>query len=178
MKLSTLLLFFFAVGCNRRGRNHDARLEGVNVSGETVLLGSRKDTLSIRITTANTLPEPRTLTYMRCPFVTTRVTSVEQTQGRPVHTWDYATMLDPQVNEPHTGIGCSSVATFTLPPHTSVLDTFLTIPVSRVLADSLPAGRYRVTATPGLMGLRDGRVDAGVVDLRVATDSTQARVRK
>ncbi|MFL5559474.1 MAG: hypothetical protein ACJ794_12640 [Gemmatimonadaceae bacterium] len=110
-----------------------------------------------------------------CPEVTTRISSIHIPSGKPTRTWDYATMLHPELAKQQVTSMCSREASTGVMPGDSATFIFLSVPVNRILGDSLSTGRYRVTVFPRIYFLLG--VSAGEVDLRSPVDSSQSQMR-
>ncbi|MFL5552705.1 MAG: hypothetical protein ACJ770_07875, partial [Gemmatimonadaceae bacterium] len=137
------------VACHHGGRlDFDQVPEGLRVRAESHLIGKAGDTLQVWMTGENRSREPKEFGYSTCPDVTTRISSAHLTNGKPSHVWDYMTMTHPDLAKPGAILVCSAGAETTVMPGHSVTFLFLSVPVAKILGDSLPAGRYRVTAFP------------------------------
>ena len=165
LRLAGLTTALFLGACHPRSIGYDAGPEGVQLSAHSVLTGAMRDTLSIWIKAVNTSREPRSIGYASC--ATARINSLATKSGKPAHSWDYATNLDPNLANPnnHYGWRCEGVVATTLMPKDSLGMPFLSIPVAKILGDSLPSGRYRVVAYPVYIGPNDG-IKAGEVEFR------------
>jgi hypothetical protein len=165
LRLTGLTTALFLGACHPRSIGYDAGPEGVLLSAQSVLTGAMRDTLSIWIKAVNTSREPRSIGYASC--ATARISSLATRSGKPVHSWDYATNADPRLTDPnnHYAWTCGGIVGTTLMPKDSLGMPFLSIPVAKILGDSLPSGRYRVVAYPVYIGPNDG-IKAGEVELR------------
>jgi hypothetical protein len=162
------LVGFFLAGCHRHELTWDeSRLEGLRVRAEAHLVGPSRDTISIWVTSVNTTAQTRSLSFSACGDVTARVMSTKVRNGRPLHIWDYAATLQrPRMVPGEISFGCSLIMSTALKARDSVTLVSLSFPVSKVLGDSLPPGRYRVVAYPRVQSAERG-FPAGELDLRL-----------
>lgn len=176
MRTGLIIVTVFALlGCHYRPSPADLETPGLRVRAETHLVGKARDTLQVWMTGENISREPRSFGYSTCPNATTRISSTHFTNGKPTHVWDYATMMHPELAKEDQIAMCSGGLSTALMPGQSATFTVLSVPVAKILGDSLPPGRYRVTAFPVIYFLTG--LCAGEVDLRVPTEPSDTRVR-
>jgi hypothetical protein len=145
-------------------------IDAVEFSAQSNLVGQAADTLLVRVSAINGSRSTRILEF-GCGATVARLSTAEP---RP-RTWDYETFerrrqqtvgFDPRTGAPIVDLGCISYGSLTLAPGDSVRPFWLRVLVRDVLGDSLPPGRYRVTARIAVNGRLVGNLKAGEVDLR------------
>ncbi|MFL5601231.1 MAG: hypothetical protein ACJ78I_12620, partial [Gemmatimonadaceae bacterium] len=140
---------FALLACHHRpGPDFSGAPEGMRIRAETRLVGKSLDTLQVWMTGVNSSRQPQSFGYSLCPEVTTRISSIHIPSGKPTRTWDYATMLHPELAKQQVTSMCSREASTGVMPGDSATFIFLSVPVNRILGDSLSTGRYRVTVFP------------------------------
>jgi hypothetical protein len=168
---STLLPFSSAllfVSCHHPASNtlEFLRTEGFRYRAGSAVVGAASDTLRIAVVAVNGSPDERAIVISSpcAPF--NRVAASVRASARE---WDSDTWLPAKQPASHDSIGrpiffgCSMMV-MGISPGTS--RTFvLVIPVSEVLGDSLPRGRYRITARVRINGELVRGLEAGEVEL-------------
>jgi hypothetical protein len=168
----TLSLFVAAAllsGCHRDYRGYPPlSTDGYRYRAGAAVVGPEQDTLRVVVVVVNLSNQRRMLPLSHCPMWANVVQARVTASGR---SWNSAIYEQRQHVVPRDSTGkpmleaCAAILVArTFPPgytETSVLK----VPVRQILGDSLPSGRYRVTAR--LMGSGgDGRkLDAGDVFL-------------
>lgn len=162
LALAGLLLAAFASlgGCRQRQRTPS--VESIVFAARAELLSPGDSILRVRVVATNTgRAATWTLQLGHCSM-NVRVVTAPPTTTRA---WDYGrwrNALKPPATCP------ASLTSWRLPPGMSASSSELerTIRVRDVLGDSLPPGRYRVTALVAFNNQSSGDLPAGEVDLR------------
>jgi hypothetical protein len=168
----TLSLFVAAAllsGCHRDYRGYPPlNTDGYRYSAGAAVVGPEQDTLRVAVVVVNESNQHRMLPLSHCPVwasvVQARVTASGRNWNSEVYEQRQHVVPRDSTGKPRLEGCVASLLVRTFPPgdtETSVLK----VPVRQILGDSLPSGRYRVTAR--LMGSGgDGRkLDAGDVFL-------------
>ena len=156
------------LGCARHGTYYHApSIEGVRFFAQAELVSGSADSLvRVSVRAVNTARVPRELQYgLSCNLSARLTTAALKGDRRPPHTWDYEALEDARARAVGLHRVClASMISQRLSSGDSASPLFvLTFSTRDVLADSLPAGRYRVTAIAVLAG----ELPAGEVSLRV-----------
>src|SRR2546430_1429779 len=144
---SALVLGF--IGCHRF-KNAPGLLsaEGFRYSAGSAIVGAAHDTLRIAVVVVNESNQQRVIGFPWCPPIYNPLKARVSARRRAWDSEPYEQRKDPM---PRDSTGKPSRACLAMLPvmsfppggsHTYVLN----VPVREVLGDSLPAGRYRVTA--------------------------------
>ena len=159
-------------GCGRRVSYYRSPpIDGVRFHARAALAGPASDTLRVHITAINGAPEERTLEFS-CGASSARL--ITRAPGRS-RMWDYSALerhrqqavrRDSVTGTPIIYIGCvGGLHALTLAPGDSAAPFGLIVPVRDVLGDSLPPGRYGVTARVSVGGRLVDHLEANDVEL-------------
>ena len=139
---------------------------GYRYRAGAALVGPERDTLRVAVVVVNESNQQRALTFSHCPQYTDAVKARVFAGGR---NWDSEVYEDRQHLPPGDSTSktmayiCGGISMMTFPPgatYTSVLK----VPIREILGDSLPSGRYRVTARLMSDGGDGRKLDAGDVE--------------
>ena len=166
---------FASLACHHRPSQPYLEVPGMRVRAETHLVGKDRDTLQVWITGKNKSRERQSFGFSTCPDISMRISSTHFTNGKPTHVWDYLVMSHPEIASGEIATMCSGGMATGVMPGDSVTFTFLSVPVARILGDSLPPARYRVVAYPKIYYL--GGLCAGEVDLPAPKEASNMRAR-
>ena len=165
LALLTTLLFS---GCHRDTYGPESmRIDGFRYSAGSAVVGAALDTLRVAVVVVNDSRQDRELGFPSCPPmlnpVKARVTATRRE-------WDSETSelrkqpvyLD-SIGKPIPRVCVAMLPVMTFPPGASYTYV-LKVPVLEILGDSLPTGRYQVTAQLRLNGYLTRRLSAGNVE--------------
>ena len=152
-----------ALACRRRltYAPPSPRIDGVRFAAQAAVVSPGDSLLEVRVRAVNTARAVRMLEWGNCSM-DVRVSSVG---GTPARSWEYVAWA----NARRPPLVCLLyLASRDLAPGDSIApgDYFRRLPVRVILGDSLPPGRYRVTARVGANGRSSGDVAGGEVELR------------
>ncbi|MEA2705973.1 MAG: hypothetical protein QOH22_761 [Gemmatimonadaceae bacterium] len=172
----TLATAVFLGSCHRVSDGPESlKIDGFRYRTGSAVVGPAHDTLRVAVVVVNDSRTEHSLAIPSCPPTLNPVKARLRAGGRE---WDSETSevrkLPPRYRD-STGRVLPQACTLQLiamsfPPgtsHTYVLE----VPVREILGDSLPKGRYEVTAQLRINGYLTPRLSTGDVDL-VATDLT------
>ena len=159
-------------GCQRHVTAEPLRppIAGVRFVAHATLLAPGDSLLEVRVRAVNTASVVRTLEFGACS-INLGLASVGQT---PERKWEYLGWA----NARQPGHSCEPyLATRDLVPGASVSpsDYVRHIPIRAILGDSLPSGRYRVTARVFANGRSSAELQSGEVELQL-TPARQSTV--
>jgi hypothetical protein len=164
LRASRLLLggLPLAAGCHQRAKPEPMRppIDGVRFMARAALVTPGDTLLEVRVRAVNTGQAIRTLEFGNCSM-NLGVASVGQT---PERKWEYLGWSDAR----RPGHSCEPyLATRDLAPGASVSpsDYIRRVPIRAILGDSLPPGRYRVTARVTANGRPSLQLESGDVEL-------------
>ena len=147
-------------------------IDGFRYSVGSAVVGPALDTLTVAVVVVNGSSQHRFLAVPHCPPVLNPVNVIVRGQGKE---WNSETVEMRKQSQYFDSSGtpipqmCDAVLIGrTFPPEASYTYV-LKVPVTEVLGDSLPGGRYRVTAQLMLNGYLTGRLSAGDVELARGT---------
>jgi hypothetical protein len=154
-------------GCHRaRQSNEWMSTSGYRYSAGAAVVGPGHDTLRVAVVVVNESTQRRALPLNYCPLYGNPVKARLVVSGRywnsEINEEKPRPVVRDSTGQPVIEACASNLVVMTFPPgasHTSVLK----VPIREILGDSLPSGRYKVTAR--LVGVGgDGRkLDAGEV---------------
>jgi hypothetical protein len=133
----------------------------VRFAARAELVSPGDSLVEVRVVAVNTARAVRTVEWGNCSM-DVRVSSVGRT---PTRQWEYVAWA----NSRRPPLVCLLyLATRDLAPGDSISpgDYMRRLPIRLILGDSLPPGRYRVTARVGANGRSSGDLEAGEFELR------------
>jgi hypothetical protein len=160
-------------GCHHRRLVPEAqRDEDIRSVARSALVGLNLDILRVDVTVLNTAKTPRGLVTSPC-YGNPLVVKVQR-DGRVWESsaWESEGMKQPVRRDSAGNViplvfMCSAMIWRELPPGRSVLAYSSSTPVREVLGDSLPPGRYQISASFSLNQRSITRIPAGEVELGV-----------
>ena len=135
-------------------------MDGIRFVGHAKLLTPGDSLLEVRVRAVNTGRTIRTLEFGNCSM-TVDVSSIGLTPARKWESVAWTKALRPRRE-------CLNYqATRDLAPGDSVSpsDFLRRVPIRAILGDSLPPGRYRITARVTANGRPSGNLESGVVEI-------------
>jgi hypothetical protein len=165
LALSTTVLFS---GCHRGTSSPESmRIDGFRYSAGSAVIGAALDTLRVAVVVLNDSRQYRELGFPSCPPMLNPVKARLKASRRE---WDSETSelrnqpvyLDSS-GKPILRVCVAMLPVMTFPPGASYT-YILKVPVPQILGDSLPKGRYQVTAQLRLNGYITQRLPAGHVE--------------
>jgi hypothetical protein len=166
-KAIALLTSVLFSGCHRASYSPESmRIDGFRYSAGSAVVGAAFDTLRVAVVVVNDSRQYRELGFPSCPPMLNPL-KIRVTASR--REWDSETSeirkqpvyLD-STGKPIPRVCVAMLPVMTFPPGASYTYV-LKVPVTAVLGDSLPKGRYQVTAQLRINGYLTGRLPAGYV---------------
>ncbi|HEX6049451.1 MAG TPA: hypothetical protein VFZ21_09280 [Gemmatimonadaceae bacterium] len=161
-------LMITATGCARQRRNHEPfPIDGLRFFATAQLTGSAADSLLVQVTARNDGTAPRTLSSGICgdPLVIRTYHGADSRGRQATPAWD--SELWRRATAPPNEVCVAMAVLQMVSPGDSAHVGALALPLRVMLGDSLPAGRYRVTARLNSSGGRAGEIEGGAVEFRV-----------
>ena len=158
-----LFLLSFVLGCRHNVVRESRQLpmDGVRFVAHARLLTPGDSLLEVRVRAVNTGGAIRTLEFGNCAMNV----GVSSVGSAPTRKWEYVVWA----NSRRPRLECLDYeATRDLAPGDSVSpsDFRRHLAVRAILGDSLPPGRYRITARVTANGRSSGHLDVGEIELR------------
>jgi len=157
------------------------KIDGFRYSVGSAVVGPALDTLRVAVVVVNGSSQQRFLSFPHCPPVLNPVKAIVRGESKE---WNSETSEIHKQSQYFDSTGkpilqvCDLVLIgMTFPPEGSYTYV-LKVPVREVLGDSLPTGRYRVTAQLRLNGYLTRRLAAGDVDLTAPRHITNVAADK
>jgi hypothetical protein len=160
------------VGCKHHRRNEvpkPLRLDGVRFSAQSRLVGTAADSLVVAVAAINQSRRDQQITVWACGRYPVEVSVRRAKKAWNSNTWDASKVPvyhDSANGVMHVASMCSTVATMRLDARAS-LHFDRHISVRDILGDSLPSGRYKITARLRAYDQSTDDLHAGEIELRV-----------
>jgi hypothetical protein len=157
-------------GCHSTHRGYEAlSTAGFRYSAGAAVVGSQRDTLRVAVVVVNESNQQRVVALSHCRLQGDPVKALVAEGGR---SWNSEIdevkplpVLHDSMGQPMMEACTADLLVMTFPPGARSMSV-LKVPIRQILGDSLPSGRYRVTARLTSNGGDGRKLDAGEVVLR------------
>ncbi len=164
-----LLAVLTSTACHRANSSDEMlSIQDFRYSARSAVVGPALDTLRVEVTVVNGSRKERFISVKECPPFMHPVKAVLRMESKAWSSEVSEIHKKPQyfdsTGKPIPQICLADLPGFTFPPGGSYTYV-LKVPVAEVLGDSLPPGRYRVSAQLRLNGYLTRKLSAGDVEL-------------
>jgi hypothetical protein len=157
-------------GCHRERQGYEwMSNSGYRYSAGAAVVGPQRDTLRVAVVVVNETNQQRVLPLAHCRLqgdpVKARVVEGGRSWNSEINEVKPHALLRDSTGQPMMEACTADLLVMTFPPGAHSMSV-LNVPIRQILGDSLPSGRYRVTARLTSNGGDGRKLDAGEVVLR------------